>query len=153
MMSVVIAASGMRFPDTVEDAEEALRPVAAAHGAQDAVGTRLERHVELRHHRGRLRHRVDHIVGERGGVRTGEAQPLEPRNRTNGAQQLAEREPVAELDPVGVDVLPQERDLDDSVVDERLDLGQDVGGPPVLLLATERGHDAERAGVVAAHRD
>ncbi len=29
----------------------------------------------------------------------------------HGAQQLAERHPVAELDAVGVDVLPEQRDL------------------------------------------
>ena len=38
-------------------------------------------------------------------------------------------------------------------VDQRLDLGQDVAGPAVLLLAAQRRDDAERARVVAADRD
>ena len=70
-----------------------------------------------------------------------------------GAQQLAEREPVAELDAVGVDVLPEQGDLEHALGDQRPDLGQDVAGAAVLLLAAQRRHDAERAGVVAADRD
>ena len=70
-----------------------------------------------------------------------------------GAQQLAEGLPVAEFHAVGVHVLPQQRDLDGAVVDQRLDLGQDFPGPAVLLLAAQGRDDAERAGVVAAHRD
>ena len=60
---------------------------------------------------------------------------------------------VAELDAVGVDVLAEQGDLDGAVVDERPDLGQDVAGAAVLLLAPQRRHDAEGAGVVAADRD
>src|SRR5918912_1136088 len=36
---------------------------------------------------------------------------------------------------------------------ERLDLGEDLTGTAVLLLAPQRRDDAERARVVAAHRD
>ena len=70
-----------------------------------------------------------------------------------GPQQLAEREPVAELHAVGVDVLPQQGDLGDALGDQRLDLGEDLARPAVLLLAAQRRDDAERAGVVAAHGD
>ncbi len=86
-------------------------------------------------------------------MRTGEAHPLQAVDVAAGPQQLAEREPVAELDAVGVDVLAQQGDLDDALVDEGLDLGQDVAGTAVGLLATQAGDDAEGAGVVAAHRD
>lgn len=109
--------------------------------------------MELWHHGGRLGHRLDDVVGERGGVGAGEADPLEPRDRARGPQQLAEGETVAEFDSVGVDVLTQQGDLDGSVVDERLHLGEHVAGPAVLLLAAKRGHDAEGAGVVAADGD
>src|SRR3712207_7056729 len=44
------------------------------------------------------------------------------------AQELAERQPVAELDAVGVHVLPEQGDLTDPVVDQRPDLGEDVAG-------------------------
>ena len=76
-----------------------------------------------------------------------------PVDLAAGAQQLAEGQPVAELDAVGVDVLAEQGHLDDALGDERLDLGEDVAGAAVLLLAAQRGHDAERAGVVAADRD
>ena len=137
----------------VEDAEELLRAVGPAHGAQDAVGAGLQRHVQLRHDVRGLRHRVDHVVGERRRVRAGEADALEPADLARGAQQLAERPTVAELDAVGVDVLAEQGDLDRAVVDQGLDLGQDVAGAAVLLLAAQRRDDAEGAGVVAADRD
>ena len=76
-----------------------------------------------------------------------------PVDLAAGAQQLAEREPVAELDAVGVDVLAEQGHLDDALGDERLDLGEDLAGAAVLLLAAQARDDAERAGVVAAHRD
>ena len=88
---------------------------------------------------GRLGHRGDDVVGERGRVRAGEPHPLQPVDLAAGAQQLAERQPVAELDAVGVDVLAEQRHLDDALVDERLDLGEDVAGAPVLLLAAQAG--------------
>ena len=122
----------------VEDAEEALGAVGAAHGAQDAVGAGLQRHVQLRHDVRRLGHRVDHVVGEGGRVRAREADALEAVDLAGGAQQLAEGETVAEFDAVGVDVLTEERHLDRAVGDERLDLGEDLAGSTVLLLAAQR---------------
>ena len=76
-----------------------------------------------------------------------------PVDLAAGAQQLAEGEPVAELDAVGVDVLAEQRHLDDALRDERLDLGEDLAGAAVLLLAAQARHDAERARVVAADGD
>jgi hypothetical protein len=70
-----------------------------------------------------------------------------------GAQQLAEGEPVAELDTVGVDILAEKRDLDGAVVNERLDLREDVARTTILLFAAKRRDDAERAGVVAPDGD
>ena len=109
--------------------------------------------MQLRHDVRGLGHGVDDVVGEGGRVRAGEADALQALDVAAGAQQLGEGLPVAELDAVGVHVLAQQGDLDGAVVDERLDLGQDVAGPAVLLLAAQRRDDAEGAGVVAAHRD
>ena len=128
-------------------------PVAAPHRLEDPVGAGLQRHVQAGHDVGRLGHRLDDVVGERGRVRAREPHPLEPVDLAAGPEQLAEGEPVAELDAVGVDVLAEQRDLDDALGDERLDLGEDLAGAPVLLLAAQARDDAERAGVVAAHRD
>ncbi|MDQ0574993.1 hypothetical protein QFZ29_001216 [Agromyces albus] len=139
--------------NAVEDAEELLGAVGAAHGLEDAVGARLQRHVQLGHDRGRVGHRVDDVVGERSRMRAREADALKAVDLAGRAEQLAERLTVAELDAIGVDVLPEQRDLDRAVVDEGLDLGEDVAGPPVFLLAPQRRDDAERAGVVAADGD
>jgi hypothetical protein len=69
------------------------------------------------------------------------------------AQQLAERVPVAELHPVGVDVLPEQGDLDDPVGDREPDLREHVARPTVALGPAQGRNDAERAGVVAPDRD
>ena len=134
----------------LKNAEELRRPIGAAHGFQYLVGTGLQRHVQLRHNRGRLGHGVDNVVGERGGVRTREADALQPGDLAGRAQQLAKCKPITELDAVRVDVLAEEGDLDGAIVDERLDLGKNLPRPAVFLLATQGGHNAEGAGVVAA---
>ena len=76
-----------------------------------------------------------------------------PSIAPGGPQQVGEGPPVAELDAVGVDVLPEQGHLEHALVDQRLHLGEDLAGPAVLLLAAQRRDDAERAGVVAAHAD
>ena len=68
-------------------------------------------------------------------------------------QELRERAAIAELDAVRVDVLAEQRHLQHAVGGERRHLGEHVAGAPVALGAAQRRHDAERAGVVAAHRD
>ena len=55
--------------------------------------------------------------------------------------------------PIGVDVLTQQRDLDNAFGDQGLYLGEDLVRCAVLLLAPQRGHDAEGARVVAADAD
>jgi hypothetical protein len=72
-------------------------------------------------------------------VGAGEADPLQALDLAAGAQQLAEGEPVAELDAVGVDVLAQQGDLDDALGDQRLDLGEDVAGTAVGSLPRRLG--------------
>ena len=153
MMSVVMAASGMAGPDPVQDGQVTVPAVGPAHGLQDPVRTRLQRHVQAGHDVRRLRHGVDDVVGEVPGVGGGEADALQALDLTAAAQQFAERAAVPELRPVGVDVLAEQGDLEHPVGDQRADLGQDVAGAAVLLLAAQAGHDAEGAGVVAADRD
>ena len=109
-----------RGADPVDDAEVAIAPVGPPHRLQYAVRAGLQRHVQLVHHVRRLGHRRDHVVGEVAGVRGREPHPLEPLDLPARTQQLAEREAVTELDAVRVDVLPQQRHLDDALGDERL---------------------------------
>ena len=153
MMSVVMAASGILARNRVQDGQVTVAAVGAPHGLQDPVGARLQRHVQAGHDVRGLGHGLDDVVGEVPGVGRGEADALQALDLTAPAQQFAERVPISELRTVRVDVLTEQGDLEYPVGDERTDLGQDVAGAAVLLLAAQAGHDAEGAGVVAAHRD
>jgi hypothetical protein len=142
-----------RGPHLVDDAEVALRAVTAAHRLEYRVGARLQRHVQAVTDVRRLGHRGDHIVGEVLRMRAGEPHAFQAVDIATGPQQLAERQPVAEFHTVRVDVLSQQRDLEDALGHQCPYLRQDVARPAVLLLAAQRRNDAERARVVAAHRD
>ena len=93
-----------------------------------------------RAHIRRLRHRLDDVVGELGWVRRGEPHPLQRVDPPACAQKLRERPTVARLLRVGernavsVDVLTEQRHLEDALVDQCLDLGKHVTGPAVDLL-------------------
>ncbi len=137
----------------LENSEELRRAVAAAHRLEDSVRTGLQGHVQLRRDGRRLGHGVDDVVSECGGVRAGEANALETLDGARSAQEFAEGETVAELHTVGVDVLTEEGDLDRTIVNERLDLGENITGTAVFFLTAQRRNDAERTGVVAADRD
>ena len=125
--------------NTVEDAEELFGTIRALHCLEDRVRARLQRHVKARHDRRRLGHRVDDVVGERGGVGAREANAFEALDLAGGAQELAECELVAELDTVCVDVLPEERDFDRAVVNERLNFAENLAGATVFFLAAKAG--------------
>ncbi len=142
-----------------DDAQVAVGAIGTPHRAQDAVRTRLQWHVQRRTHVGRLGHRLDDIVAELGGVWRGEAHPLQSVYASAGPQQLGECVPVTGLlrigkrNTIGVDVLTQQRDLQNPLVDQGLDLGKHVAGPTIHFLATQRGNDAEGARVVTTYRD
>ena len=137
----------------VQNVQELLGTVGAAHVLEHLVGAGLQRHVQHRHDVRGLRHRVNHVVGEHCRVRGGEAYTLQALNLTAGTQQLGECLAVAELHAVGVHVLAEQSHLDSAVIDQRLNLSENVAGAAVLLLTAQRRHDAEGAGIVTAHRD
>src|SRR5665213_3808408 len=83
-------------------------------------------------------------------MRRGKSHALETIDGTARAQQLRKRQWIAELNAVRVHVLTKQRDLDDTLADQRFDLQQNVAGPPILLGPSQTWHDAERARVVAS---
>ena len=97
--------------------------------------------MKRRTHIRRLGHCVDDVVGELGRMRRGEAHPLESVDAPARTQQRRERPAVTrdrrvgERHTVGVDILPEQRDLENALVDQCLHLGQDVARPAVDLLA------------------
>ena len=111
----------------------AVAAVRAAHALEDRVRPGLQRHVEAGHDVAGGRHGLDHVAGEVTRVRGGEADPLQALGLevAAGPEQLAERELVAELGAVGVDVLAEQGDLEDAVGGERADLVEDVTGAAV----------------------
>ena len=95
--------------------------------------------MQLRHDGWGLSHGVDDVVGEGGGMGARESDALESVDLAGRAKQLAEGLAVAELHAVGVHVLSEKRDLDGSVVDEGLDLGQNLPRAAVFLFARSDG--------------
>ncbi len=55
---------------------------------------------------------------------------------------------VSKRDTVGVDVLSQQRDLEDTLVDQGLDLGEHVTGPAIHLLARSAGGTMQNVQVL-----
>jgi hypothetical protein len=76
-----------------------------------------------------------------------------PVDRVEGVQELGERAARPGGAPVGVDVLPEQRDLADAVGDEPAHLGHQLGERPRHLPAPGGGHDAVGADLVAAGGD
>ena len=84
-------------------------------------------------------------------MRAREADALDALDGVHSAQELGEVGP--EITAVGIDVLPEQRDLADALACQPRDLAQDLTGSPADLAAAHRRHDAVRADRVAAHRD
>ena len=115
----------------------------------------LERQVGVLADGGALGHRCDHVGPEVLRVRAREADPLDPVDRVDGAQQLGEpgADVRREVPAVRVHVLAEQRDLADAVGGERRSprrRSRPAGGS---LAAAHRRDDAVRALRVAAHRD
>ena len=104
----------------LEDAEVTIGAIGAPHPLEHVVGPGLQGHVQRRHHVGRLGHRLDDVVGEVAGMRRREPHPLQAVDVTAGAKQLRERTALAELDAIGVDVLPEQRHLQDALLRQGL---------------------------------
>src|SRR4029450_12873955 len=98
-----------------------------------------------------LRHRADDIAAEVLRVRAREADPLDPGDGIDRAQEL--REARAHVAAVGVDVLAEQRHLANALWGEPSDLREDLGRTPGDLAAADGRHDAVRADRVAPHRD
>jgi hypothetical protein len=144
--------------DPIKPREVPLAPVGPLHRPQDSVRTRLEREVDVLAHLLAVRHGLDDVGCEVVRVRAGESDAADPLDRVHGPKQIREqRAPPGplyrEVPPVGVHVLAEERDLHDPTTGQPLDLGQHVADLTRQLRPPDERHDAERAVVVAPHRD
>ena len=142
-----------RGTDARQRFQVARTAVASAHPLEHAVAPRLQREVDVLADDTAARHRIDHVGREVVWVRTGEADPAQPVYAVERAQQVGEHRPPVEVTAVRVDVLTEERDLNDAVVDEAARLIEHIAQPAGYLRAANVRHDAERARVVAADAD
>ncbi len=123
------------------------------HRRQDSIRSRLQRKMQLFAHGRRLGHGGGHLRAEVRRVGARESDPADPFDRSHLAQQLGEQRAAPPVDrevaPVGVDVLAEERQLDNPVAGETAHFPEDVAGSPADLRTTNRRDDAKSAAVVA----
>ena len=83
---------------------------------------------------------------------------LQPLDVATSTQELGERRTVAlhvlvdKVHAIRIHILTKQRHLGHTLIDERLHLRQNIARAAILLLTTQRRHDAERTRVIAAHR-
>ena len=105
-------------------------------------------------HRRGLGHGRDRLGTQVLRVWAGEPDPADALHRADRPEQVGEeRASPGQVPPVGVDVLTQQGDLGHAPVGQDLDLGDELGEGSRRLAATDRGHDAKGARVVAADLD
>jgi hypothetical protein len=104
------------------------------HGGEDSVRARLEREVELLTNGRRVGHGVSHVLSEVVRMRTGESDTANPVDLSNTAEQITKDGATAPVDgevtSVGVDVLAEECDFDDTLIRQTLDFADDVPRSP-----------------------
>ena len=130
--------------------------VAALHGRQHPVGTRLHRQVQMVDQFRHLNVGVDQVAAELERVGGGVADAVDALDLGHVVDQLGEvRLVVVDRPAVGVDVLAEQVDLAHALARELSDLAHDIGDRPAHLLAPGVGHHAECAVAAASlhHRD
>ncbi len=146
-----------RRAQAIDDAAIIVDRMAAIHRLEHAVRARLHRQMQERHQLFDIAMRLDQLVVHIARMRGRVAQPLEPRQLGERANEPAEA-PHCAIDAVaviGVDVLAQERDLARARGDEPLGFGDHRRGGAREFGAARIGHDAEGAEFIAAflHRE
>jgi hypothetical protein len=143
--------------ETVDDAPVIIGGMLAVHGGQNPVGAGLHRQMHERHQRGEVAVRRDQRVLDVARMAGRIAQACDAVDFGEPVQQPSERPgaSVRAFTVIGVDVLPDQRDLAHAVVGEPLHVVDDLCDRPRHFRAARIGHDAERAELVAAflHRD
>ncbi len=151
MKSLASAMSGRAARDLFDEPQVVAARVAAVHGGEDAVGSRLHRQVQVGHQRGevamRRDQRVVHVTRMAGGV----AQAIDARNFGEPEQQFAEAPDatVGALAVPGVDVLAEQGQLAHAGVRQSCGLRDDRRHRARYFRSASVGDDAEGAELVA----
>ena len=145
---------GRLRPELVDALLVALDGVAAPHGLEHPVAARLRGEVQEARDLRQLRDRVDQVRAQEVRVRGDEREPTQRRDLVEAPQQPRERGVLPlEVSAVGVDGLPQQRDLGDAVVAQTVGLVDEVRDRSRDLVPPSRRHDAVAARHVAAPHD
>ena len=114
--------------DQRDAVEVALARVGAPHGLEDAARAGLQRQVDVLADRRELGVGADHVLAHVLRVRAGVADARDAVDRVDRGEQVGERRPLrAQVAPVGVHVLAQQRDLAHAVGGEALGLAHELG--------------------------
>src|SRR5690348_16454402 len=143
---------GANGAQAVDDREIVGARMPAVHGTENPIGAGLHRQMQLRHQGRQVAMGRDEVVVDVAWMTGRVAQARDARNLGESEEQSSERPrpPVGSDAMIGVDVLPDERDLAHSAVGEMLRLGDDLRRRARDFGAARVGHDAEGAELVAA---
>ncbi len=124
----------------------------AVHRRQDPVGTGLHRQMHERHQCRQIAMGLDQGIVDVAGMAGGITQPRDAGNPGKAMQELAERPAlsVRSFAMIGVDVLPDQRELAHAVLGEPLHVIDDFLDRAGDFRAARVRHHAEGAELVAA---
>ena len=125
---------------------------APLHPAEHAVVDVLQRHVEIRHDLLGVGQRLDQLVGEVDRVGVEDADPLQPVDLVQLAQQLGQPHPAVQVQAVIGRVLGDDDQLAHAVGGQFAGLAQHFLDRLGDVLAAHAGDGAEGAKPVAALR-
>ena len=130
---------------------EVVRP---PHETEDAIAAALERHVEVRHHRGRAGQHLDHRRSEKYAGSTDDSRSQRsPGTCTRRAQQRGQARARREVGAPVADVHAGQHDLRMPHVHQPAHFLRDHLARKAPTAAAGGGHDAEGAAVLAAVLD
>ena len=141
----------------MHEGAEFFRGVAAVHGFEEAVGTGLQRQVNVLGELREAAEAVDEVLAEADRVGGGEAEALEPFDLMHGFEELHERAASVEfrefVASVEIDDLSEQGDFFAAAFDQFAHFADDAADAAAAFGAAGVGHDAEGAAHVAALHD
>ncbi len=124
--------------------------VAPVHRLQNAVGTCLQRQMQMTADLRRTPHDLDQLVRQILRMRCHKADAPQSLNVLHLLQKFRKGHGIFQIFSVGVDVLPKQHDFRHAVLHKRFDLTQDILRLPAPLPPAHIGHDTIAAKIIAA---
>jgi hypothetical protein len=140
--------------DPVQEAPVGGAGTGTSHPFQDTRRRVLQRQVDVLADLVALRHRVQHVVGDRGGVEVEHPDPLEAVDPVQAAEEPREGSPLAAIHAEERRVLGDEQQFAHAAIRQAPGLGEDRLRFAAAVVAAQRRDDAKRAVVAAfSHLD